>query len=177
MRKFLVLCLLTIVLSACGSSTNEDVPKDSETVSVYQNDQTLTHSMEGVQLALDYEVKKITGKVVASGSTTLAPGDFMIELTGTLDNHFEQVIYYEPNFDLQTSQGTVLEQISSTVDQQLEVAAGEQQTFTTVYLIKKEDYESHTELNLRVPTAFKEPNSESSGDALGDFTTWQIPIK
>ena len=45
-----------------------------------------------------------------------------------------------------------------------------------MYLLTKADYEANTELNLRVPAAFKEPGSESSGDALGDFTNWQIPI-
>ena len=178
MKKFLVPCLLAVILTACGSSANEDLPKDSETVSVYQNDHTFTHSMEGVQLVLDYEVKKITEKVVAATSTTLEPGDYIIELTGTVDNQFEQVVYYDPNFNLQTSNDTVLKQISSTVDEeQLEVAPGTQKIFTTVYLLKKADYEGNTELNLRVPAAFKEPNSESSGDALGDFTNWQIPIK
>lgn len=178
MRNFLVLCLLTVVLTACGSSTNADLPKDSEMVSVYRNDHTLTHSMEGVHLALDYEVKKITGKVVASDSTTLEPGDFIIELTGTLDNNFEQVVYYDLSFNLQTTKGINLEQISSTVDEvQLDVASGTKKTFTTVYLLTKVDYEGNTELNLWVPAAFKEPNSESSGDALGDFTNWQIPIK
>ena len=178
MKNFLILCLLTVVLAACGSATNEALPKDSETVSVYRNDHTLTHSMEGVKLALDYEVKKITGKVVASGSTTLEPGDFMIELTGTLDNQFEQVVYYAPSFNLQTSEGALLEQLSTTVEQeQLDVAPSTQKTFTTVYLLTKADYEANTELNLRVPAAFKEPGSESSGDALGDFTNWQIPIK
>lgn len=178
MKNFLILCLLTVVLAACGSATNEALPKDSETVSVYRNDHTLTHSMEGVKLALDYEVKKITGKVVASGSTTLEPGVFMIELTGTLYNQFEQVVYYTPSFNLQTSEGTLLEQLSTTEEQeQLDVAPGTQKTFTTVYLLTKAAYEGNTKLNLRVPAAFKEPGSESSGDALGDFTNWQIPIK
>ena len=177
MKKLFVPCLVAVVLVACGSSANETLLNDRETVTVYNNDHTLIHQMEGVNLTLDYNVQEIIGKVVGSDSTSLEPGDFLIEMTGTLNNNFEDVIYYDASFTLQTNDGLTLEQVSSSVEQQLEVASGTQKTFTTVYVISDADYESNSELNLRVPAAFKEPNSESSGDALGDFTIWQIPIK
>ena len=44
-------------------------------------------------------------------------------------------------------------------------------------VIPQNVYDENKSLNLKVPAAFKEPESESSGDALGDFANWEIPIK
>ena len=178
MKKYFLLGLTSLVLFACGNSSEDNLPNDSEMVSVYSNEHTLMHNMEGVQLSLDYEVVKITEEVVNSSSIDLQPSDFLLEIKGTIQNDFDRTIYYTPDFTLEASTQDVLEKVSSSVEtKQMTIESGEQATFTTVYVIPKELYGKIDDLTFHVPAAFKEPDSKDSGDALGDSTHWQIPIK
>lgn len=177
-QKLLILIFSVVLLAACGNAPTKEVSNNSETISVYENASALTHNMEGVKLKIDYEVKKITGKVEKLNENSLTPGDFLLEVTGEIRNDFERTIYYTPTFIVQSDSQVQFEEIASSVEvEQLQLEPTTKETFTITYVIPKESYGQFSSLNFVVPAAFSEPNSVSSGDALGDSTTWEIPIK
>ncbi|MGN7476624.1 hypothetical protein ACTHOQ_02120 [Solibacillus silvestris] len=178
-KRWLVLAFMLIfLLAACGNTDEENLPHASETVAVYESDETFTHNMEGVTLMFDYSIEKVSGKVMESKSTNLQPGDFILEISGTIQNDFDQMIYYTPNFNIVTLQNVKVEQLSSSFEnEQILVNPQMETNFSVAYLLPGQLYSENASLNVHVPAAFKEPNSESSGDALGDSANWQIPIK
>lgn len=177
-KRWILLLMLIFLLASCGNTEGKNLPKASETITVYESEDTFSHNMEGVTLMFDYNIQKVTGKVVESGTTNVEPGNFLLEINGKIKNEFSQIIYYTPDFTIQTLDQTDIEQLSTSVENgQILVNPQMETTFKVVYLIPKQFYGANTSLNLRVPAAFKEPDSESSGDALGDFADWEIPIK
>lgn len=177
-KRWILLFTVIFLLAACGNTKGENLPKASETVTVYESEDTFSHNMEGVSLMFDYTIQKVTGKVMESGSTDVEPGNFILEIKGTIKNEFNQIIYYTPDFTIQTPEQTEIEQLSTSVEnEQIMVNPQMETTFTVTYIIPKQLYKENSSLNIRIPAAFKEPDSESSGDALGDFANWEIPIK
>ncbi len=173
-----VVIMSAFILAACGNTSNENLSDAGETNIVYENDEMISHNLEGVTVSFDYQIQKITNSEMLSQSTNLQSGDYLLEVSGEIYNDFEQMIYYTPHFNIETSEKVKIEQLSSTVgDEQILVNPQMKTNFTVVYLIPKEQYNENAFLNLRVPAAFKEPDSESSGDALGDSVNWEIPIK
>ena len=173
-----VMMTSALMLAGCGNTSEESPTDAGETNIVYENDEMISHNLEGVTVSLDYQIQKVTNSEMLSQSTNLQSGDYLLEISGEIHNDFEQMIYYTPHFDIETSEKVKLEQLSSTVgDKQILVNPGMATKFTVVYLIPEEQYSENELLNLHAPAAFKEPDSESSGDALGYSTNWQIPIK
>mgnify|MGYP006393973369 CR=1 FL=1 len=173
-----VMMMGAFILAACGNTSDKSLSDASETNIVYENDDIISHNLEGVTVSFDYQIQKVTNSEMLSQSTNLQSGDYLLEISGEIQNEFEQIIYYTPHFDIETSEKVKIEQLSSTVvDEQILVNPQMETTFTVVYLIPKEQYNENEFLNLYAPAAFKEANSESSGDALGDSANWQIPIK
>ncbi|MEK5079786.1 hypothetical protein MKX73_12740 [Solibacillus sp. FSL W7-1436] len=168
-KRWMVLIALIFVLAACGKEVEETISEEAdETSTVFESEEPLTHNMEGVALKLDYKIQKVSAE----------PGELILEINGTLENEFSQVVYYTPDFTVQTPEQEEIEQLTSSVEnEQIMVNPQMETTFNVTYLIPQHIYDENTSLNIRVPAAFKEPESESSGDALGDFANWEIPIK
>lgn len=167
-----------MLLAACGNAPTKEASNNSEAVAVYKNASALTHHMEGVKLEIDYEVKEITGKAEKMNGSTLQSGDYLLEVTGKILNDFERTIYYTPAFNVQSDSQVQFKEIASSVEvEQLELEPTKTETFTITYVIPKKYYNQFSSLNIMVPAAFSEPNSVSSGDALGDSTTLEMPIK
>lgn len=168
-KRWMLLIALIFVLAACGKEVEETISEEAdETSTVFESEEPLTHNMEGVALKLDYKIQKVSAE----------PGELILEINGTLENEFSQVVYYTPDFTVQTPEQEEIEQLTSSVEnEQIMVNPQMETTFNVTYLIPQHIYDENTSLNIRVPAAFKEPESESSGDALGDFANWEIPIK
>ena len=168
-KKWMSLFMLILVLGACGKEEEEPLSETEETATtVYESEESLTHTMEGVTLKLDYTVQKVSAE----------PGDLILEINGKIENEFSQIVYYTPDFTIQTSEQDEIEQLSSSVENEQILVNPQMETdFTVSYLIPQLTYDENSTLNLQIPAAFKEPDSESSGDALGDSAKWEIPIK
>ncbi|MER2047515.1 MAG: hypothetical protein ABTA23_04725 [Solibacillus sp.] len=167
-KRWMLLLILILVLAACGKEEKETLLETDGTSTVYESEESLTHSMEGVTLKLDYTVNKVSAE----------PGELILEIKGTIENEYSQIVYYTPDFTIQTLEQDEIEQLSSSVEnEQIMVNPQMETTFNVTYFIPQHIYDENKSLNMRVPAAFKEPESESSGDALGDFATWEIPIK
>ena len=167
-KRWMLLLILILVLAACGEEEEETLLETDGTSTVYESEESLTHNMEGVTLKLDYTVNKVSAE----------PGELILEINGNIENEYSQIVYYTPDFTIQTSEQEDIEQLSSSVEnEQIMVNPQMETTFKVTYLIPQNVYDENKSLNLKVPAAFKEPESESSGDALGDFANWVIPIK
>ena len=175
---FNVMMMSVIFLAACGNTNDESLTDAGETNIVYENDEVISHNLEGVTVSLDYQIQKVTNSEMLAQSTNLQSGDYLLEVSGEIHNEFEQMVYYTPHFNIETPDNVKIEQLSSTVgDEQILVNPQMKTNFTVVYLIPEEQYNKNESLNLQAPAVFKEPDSESSGDALGDSSNWEIPIK
>ncbi|WP_079525596.1 hypothetical protein [Solibacillus isronensis] len=167
-KRWMLFFMLILVLAACGKEVEESTSEANETATVYESEESLTHYMEGVTLKLDYKIQKVSAE----------PGELMLEINGNIENEYSQIVYYTPDFTIQTPEQEDIEQLSSSVEnEQIMVNPQMETTFKVTYLIPQNVYDENKSLNLKVPAAFKEPKSESSGDALGDFANWEIPIK
>ena len=167
-KRWILFFMLILVLAACGKEVVETTSEADETATVYESEEPLTHNMEGVTLKLDYKIQKVSAE----------PGELMLEISGNIKNEYSQIVYYTPEFTIQTPDQEEIEQLSSSVENgQIMVNPQMKTTFHVSYLIPQHIYDENTSLNLLVPAAFKEPESESSGDALGDTANWEIPIK
>lgn len=167
-KRWILMFVFILVLAACGKEVEEAVTETDGSSTVFENDEPLTHHMEGVTLNLDYKIQKVSAE----------PGELILEISGNIKNEYSQIVYYTPEFTIQTPDQEEIEQLSSSVENgQIMVNPQMETTFNVSYLIPQHIYDENTSLNLLVPAAFKEPESESSGDALGDTANWEIPIK
>ncbi|MEK4385265.1 hypothetical protein MKZ25_05600 [Solibacillus sp. FSL W7-1464] len=167
-KRWMSLLILILVLAACGKEVAETDSATDGSATVFESEESLTHNMEGVALNLDYTLQKVSAE----------PGELILEINGTLENEYSQIVYFTPDFTIQTPEQDEIEQLSSSVENgQIMVNPQMETTFNVTYLIPQHVYDENSSLNLQVPAAYKEPESDSPGDALGDFANWEIPIK
>lgn len=158
MRRLIYLALLVfILLAACNVNEQEE----HDTSTLYTHERELKQNFEGVTLTMTYVVRQ--------------EGDALgLEITGTVYNGFTKKVYYTPDFAVETAEGDRFEG-----EEMVEIALEpeQEQTFIQRIELTQLAYEDNEFINLFVPATFKEPGSESSGDALGDTVWWELPIK
>ena len=156
-RLLYLFLLLSVLLVACNTTAMEE----QDTSILYTSERTLKQNFEGVTLLIDYTVHE---KDQLIG----------LEVTGTIQNGFSQMIYYTPEFIVETASG---EQFKNDGVTEISLAPENELTFTEFIEISQEAYDQNDFMHFFVPAAFKEPGSVSSGDALGDTVWWELPIK
>lgn len=160
MKRVILTVLLAVVflLGACNTQTN--VEQGNRDV-LYTHDRELKQNFEGVQLTMNYIVERV-GDTVA------------LQTTGTLVNDFSAEVYYTPAFIVEDEEGN---QFASSDVQQIALVPAQELTFTEVIELPASVYETNESIRFFVPAVFTQPNSTSSGDALGDMVWWELPLK
>ena len=179
MKRLLVLVIIVVfVITGCGKDTQERIDNHL----LYTHKQTLEHSMEGVIFEMNYLVQQLQSLTQIQQQQAIKEDSVMIEMNAKVINTTDGMIYYTPNFYVQTVTGERFENVAQQLgyeenSEQYEVPSGEEKVFTIAFKIPKTVYDQITTMEFFIPAGFKEPDSESSGDALGDTATWQLPIK
>ncbi|MEE1130552.1 MAG: hypothetical protein UHX00_02860 [Caryophanon sp.] len=168
MKKwFMGVVAAAVVLSSCGTA--------EEGIS-YTNGDDFTHKMEGVNVLLSrYSVASLTDVTEEYEQLGFAVGDMMLSAVLTVQNNTAAPIYYSPNFSLLMGNEQLMSANFSADSVMIE--PGEAAAFNEMYRIPDALYEAERTATMQVPVAFKLPNSTSSGDALGDFGEWTLPMK
>ncbi|MEK4230044.1 hypothetical protein [Solibacillus sp. FSL H8-0538] len=177
-RLILPVILLSALLGGCGKGVEADIGNNL----LYSHSEPLMHEMEGVLLEMSYEVSELQNLSEIEKKNEIKKGSVNVAGYLTLRNGTESTIYYTPSFFAETSTGqrfgNIAEQlVKSDGKAQFTLEKGEELQFRIAFNLSKSVYKLVDTLEVTVPVAFKEPNSVSSGDALGDTTIWELPIK
>ena len=174
---YLLLFSITWLLVGCNTTT-ESIDQSM----LFHSNQVLSHNMEGVNIKLSYHVQQLQNLSEIEEQNGIELNSIVIEGQIDIHNKTNRTIYYTPSFYALTNSGERFDNTANllgieNMDIPLILDAGEQTQFRIAFNLPEAVYETIDLLDITVPVPFKEPNSESSGDALGDTTIWTIPIK
>lgn len=169
--------VINLLLAGCGQ-----VEEDIGDTLLYAHSETLAHEMEGVLLDMTYSLSEVQHLSEIQKQHHLEEGSIILEGNVTIQNDTDHPVYYSPSFYAITEDGkrfdNMADQLVQTdVTAPYTIKAGQEIEFVIAFNLPKQIYNTVDSLDLTVPVAFKEPDSVSSGDALGDTTTWNLPLR
>lgn len=178
MKKWwMSVAIAALVLSACGEAEQAHDSDELQTVTTY--DETFTHEMEGVRVTMDgYRVETLKDVTEAQQQNGIIEGERVLQANITVQNDTTTSIYYAPNVYVFVND----EQLANEAERltvgdavapvPIEPAANA--TFTVAFRLPSDVLAQQA--TMQIPVAFTEPNSTSSGDALGDFGEWTLSL-
>lgn len=180
-KRFVAYSSVVLLLSGCGMDNKNAVDTIDDNV-LYVQEEVLSHEMEQVVVDMTYHVNELVTLSEVEQQNDIEQGSIVVEGNVVLTNGTDRTIYYTPTFYAETEDGQRFENEAerlgmNDVTVPIILDAGEKSEFRIAFNLPSVTYESISELDVTVPVAFKEPDSDSSGDALGDTTIWTIQLK
>ena len=176
-KSFYLLFSIIFLLVGCNTTT-ESTGQNT----LFHSNHEFSHDMEGVNVKLTYHVHQLQNLSEIEEQNGIELNSIILEGQVNLHNNTDRTIYYTPSFYAVSDSGKRFDNTANSlgienVETPIILKAGEQAQFLIAFNLPDAVYKTIETLDVTVPVPFKEPNSISSGDALGDTTVWTIPIK